>query len=106
MKKRFSLLLCLIMAVMMLTACGKRQKAAEKVEIIPTETPAPTATVTPTATPAPVPTAQPAPTPTATPVSMPTPVQIPLPKVTKNPDQRPNGRDCAGKRELRIYCAM
>ena len=42
MKKRFSLLLCLIMAAMMLTACGKRQKAAEKVEIIPTETPAPT----------------------------------------------------------------
>ena len=35
MKKRFSLLLCLIMAVMMLTACGKRQKAAEKAEIIP-----------------------------------------------------------------------
>ena len=53
MKKRFSLLLCLIMAVMMLTACGKRQKAAEKVDIVPTETPAPTATVTPTATPAP-----------------------------------------------------
>lgn len=85
MKKRFSLLLCLIMAVMMLTACGKRQKAAEKAEIIPTETPAPTATVTPTATPAPAPTAQPTPTPTVTPVSTPAPVQIPLPKVTKNP---------------------
>ena len=85
MKKRFSFLLCLIIVVMMLTGCGKRQKAAEKVEIIPTETPAPIATVKPTATPSPVPTAQPTPTPTATPVSTPTPVQILLPKVTKNP---------------------
>ena len=86
MKKRLSFLLCMVLAMMMLTACG-RKKAAEKVEVVPTETPAPTATVTPTPVPTEAPT--PAPTPTAAPVSTPIPTQRPsqssLPKVTKDP---------------------
>lgn len=93
MRKKLMIVLCMIMALMMLTACGRKQKATDKTEIIPTQEPSPTPTVepTPTVTPTPTPTSTPVPTmqPTPTPVTTPTPVQPPAqssrPKVTKDP---------------------
>ena len=83
MKKKLLIIICLTLALLMLTACGRKQKAAS------TETPAPTATVAPTPvptlTPTPAPTLQPTPAPTATPVSTPALVQVPLPQITKEP---------------------
>lgn len=81
MKKQRFLILCIALSLLMLTACGRKQKTPEK---IPVET----STPVPTAIPTPVPTATPSPTPepTKAPVSTPTPVQIPLPKISKEPE--------------------
>ena len=81
MKKKLFLILCIALSLLMLTACGRKQKTPEK---IPVET----STPVPTATPTPVPTATPSPTPepTKAPVSTPTPVQISLPKISKEPE--------------------
>ena len=81
MRKKLFIIVCLILALM-LTGCGRKQKADDKSKAVSIETPAPTATVPPT----PVPTPTPTPTPTATPVATPTPVQIPLPKISKEPE--------------------
>jgi len=80
MKKKLFLILCIALSLLMLTACGRKQKTPEK---IPVET----STPVPTAIPTPVPTATPMPTPepTKAPVSTPAPVQIPLPKISKEP---------------------
>ena len=80
MKKKLFLILCIALSLLMLTACGRKQKTSEK---IPVETTTPV----PTAIPTPVPTATPSPTPepTKAPVSTPAPVQIPLPKISKEP---------------------
>ena len=80
MKKKLFLSLCIALSLLMLTACGRKQKTPDK---IPVETSKPVPTTTPT----PIPTATPSPTPepTKTPVSTPTPVQIPLPNISKEP---------------------
>ena len=80
MKKKLFLILCIALSLLMLTACGRKQKTPEK---IPVET----STPVPTSIPTPVPTATPSPTPepTKAPVSTPTPVQISLPKISKEP---------------------
>lgn len=80
MKKKLFLILCIALSLLMLTACGRKQKTPD---IIPVETSKPVPTTTPT----PIPTATPSPTPepTKTPVSTPTPVQIPLPNISKEP---------------------
>ena len=80
MKKKLFLILCIALSLLMLTACGRKQKTPEK---IPVET----STPVPTAIPTPVPTATPTPTPepTKAPVSTPASVQIPLPKISKEP---------------------
>ena len=80
MKKKLFLILCIALSLLMLTACGRKQKTGEK---IPAETLPPALT----ATPAPVLTATPSPTPepTKAPLSTPTPVQISLPKISKEP---------------------
>ena len=80
MKKKLFLTLCIALSLLMLTACGRKQKTPDKIPV-ETSTPVPTATLTP------VPTATPSPTPepTKAPVSTPTPVQIPLPKISKEP---------------------
>lgn len=80
MKKKLYILLCLALALMMLTACSRKVKTDDKSKAVPTETPAPTATAAPT------PVHTPTPTPTATPIATPTPVQIPLPKILKEPE--------------------
>lgn len=80
MNKKLFLILCIALSLLMLTACGRKQKTPEKI-------PVDTSTPMPTATPSPVPTATPTPTPepTKAPVSTPAPVQIPLPKISKEP---------------------
>ncbi len=80
MNKKLFLILCIALSLLMLTACGRKQKTPEKIPV-ETSTPVPTAILTP------VPTATPSPTPepTKVPVSTPTPVQIPLPKISKEP---------------------
>lgn len=80
MNKKLFLILCIALSLLMLTACGRKQKMPEK---IPVDTSMPM----PTATPTPAPTATPSPTPepTKAPVSTPTPVQISLPKISKEP---------------------
>lgn len=80
MNKKLFLILCIALSLLMLTACGRKQKTPEKI-------PVDTSTPMPTAIPTPIPTATPSPTPepTKAPVSTPTPVQIPLPKISKEP---------------------
>ena len=80
MKKKLFLSLCIALSLLMLTACGRKQKTPDK---IPVETSKPVPTTSPT----PIPTVTPSPTPepTKTPVSTPTPVQIPLPNISKEP---------------------
>ena len=80
MKKKLFLALCIALSLLMLTACGRKQKTPEK-------TPVESTTPVPTAIPTPVPTATPSPTPepTKAPVSTPMLVQIPLPKISKEP---------------------
>lgn len=106
MKKLFSMLMILLLAAVLLCACGKEAEktpttwkpaeqtpapvetaAPEPTPWVPviqggysTETPAPTATPTPTPIPAPTPT----PTPTPTPAPTPTPTPTPTPKPTPN----------------------
>ena len=69
MNKKLFLILCIALSLLMLTACGRKQKTPEKIPV-ETSTPVPTAILTP------VPTATPSPTPD---------VQIPLPKISKEP---------------------
>ena len=80
MKKKLFLILCIALSLLMLTACGRKQKTPEKI-------PVDTSTPMPTATPSLIPTATPTPTPepTKVPVSTPMLVQIPLPKISKEP---------------------
>lgn len=111
MKKKQILLFCLALALVLLTACGRRSKSPEVVTLSPAATAAPPATAAPTpfpspsfvptpaptAIPTPVPTLMPTPLPTAAPTPFPTPfftpaptpyqppVQSNLPRVTKDP---------------------
>lgn len=80
MNKKLLLILCIALSLLMLTACGRKQKTPEKIHV-ETSTPAPTATPTP----APTATPSPTPEPTKAPVLTPTPVQISLPKISKEP---------------------
>ena len=95
MKKQLLLILCLILALLALTACARREKAPEVVNITaaPTPDPIPTAapTLAPTPVPTPVPTPAPTPVPTPVPTLPPTPAPTPVqvianvPRITKNP---------------------
>jgi hypothetical protein len=79
-----SVILALLMAVLMITACthARKEPALKDVEIVkptltPTHTPTPTFTPTPTITPTPTLTPSPTPTPTLTPTITPTPTDTP-----------------------------
>ena len=107
MKRKLVLIACLIVGMLLLSACGlfpkKEKQPAEEVTVTvatpeptPTPTPAPTPTPTPTPTPEPTPTPTPEPTPTPTPAATPEPTPTPitpsattvttnLPVVTKSP---------------------
>ena len=93
MKKKLSLLLCLLLAALLLGACGLRRPvatprptdppAAAVVNPTPAPTPMPTPMPTPVPTPAPTPTPTPTPVPTPMPTPAPTPVRVPV--ITKSP---------------------
>ncbi|MBO5556334.1 MAG: hypothetical protein J5927_04040 [Oscillospiraceae bacterium] len=93
MKKKLFVVTCLLLALLTLTACGRRQKNSGAAAIVPAETsapaatvePAPVSTVAPVVTPAPTPAPTPIPTPVPTPAPTPTPAAANLPRVTKSP---------------------
>lgn len=97
MKKRLFLILCLILALTPLTACGAKQKTPEVVTVAvaptPTPQPAPTAApgfapspaLAPTPVPTPYPTMQPTPFPTIQPTPFPTPMPTPYPTIAPTP---------------------
>ena len=108
MKKKLFPVLCLILAMTLLTACSAKQKTPEivTVPVTPTATPAaptaapsfaPVPSFAPTPVPTPVPTIQPTPFPTPVPTPVPTIAPTPyptfaptmppsnLPRITKNP---------------------
>ena len=92
MKKKLLVVACLVLACMMLTGCGRRQKNAETVTVTPAESaaPAPTAAIPePTAEPTPEPAVTPAPTadpvPTLTPTAAPAQTAAPTPVPTAKP---------------------
>lgn len=88
-----------VLALLMLSACGRRQNQADTVIVTAPETPAaslaptPAATAVPTtppvATPVSTPTPTPAPTPTPTPMPTPTPTPAPTPAPTPVPTVQP-----------------
>ena len=109
MKNKVFMILCLTMALLLLTACGSRQKTPEVVNVPVTPAAAPTAdpytlaspvptaaatlapapTLAPTPIPTPLPTVPPTPVPTPVWTPVPTPVRTPaqsnLPRITKDP---------------------
>ena len=105
MKKKLFLIACLILSILVLSACGfgrkknKQEAAPTPSAVVTLVTPVPTAavvttpapTVTPTPTPAATPTPSPTPTPAPTPAPVATPAATPaqtdpkLPRVTKSP---------------------
>ena len=99
MKKKLLMITITVLALLMLSACGRRQNQADTVIVTAPETPAaslaptPAATAVPTtppvATPVPTPTPTPAPTPTPTPMPTPTPTPAPTPAPTPVPTVQP-----------------
>ena len=81
MKKKLCLLLCVVLALLVLSACNIRQASNALVSPTPTPTPVPTIAPTPVPTiaPTPVPTLPPTPAPTPVPTVAPTPVPTPMP---------------------------
>ena len=81
MKKKLCLLLCVVLALLVLSACNIRQASNALVSPTPTPTPVPTIAPTPvpTVAPTPVPTLPPTPAPTPVPTVAPTPVPTPMP---------------------------
>ena len=81
MKKKLCLLLCVVLALLVLSACNIRQASNALVSHTPTPTPVPTIAPTPvpTVAPTPVPTLPPTPAPTPVPTVAPTPVPTPMP---------------------------
>ena len=89
MKKRLFLILCLILALTPLTACGAKQKTPEvvTVAVAPTTTPQPAPTAAPSFAPVPsfAPTPVPTPYPTMQPTPFPTPMPTPYPTIAPTP---------------------
>lgn len=104
MRKKLTIVSCLILAVMLLAACGSRPAQVTNVptaapgapdpylQATPAPTQLPMPTPAPTAMPTPIPTIAPTPIPTPVPTPIPTPVPTPiptpqsnLPRITKNP---------------------
>ena len=88
MKRKLVLIACLIVGMLLLSACGlfpkKEKQPAEEVTVT-VATPEPTATPTPAPTPTPTPTPTPEPTPTPTPEPTPTPTPAATPEPTPTP---------------------
>lgn len=85
--KKLYLILCLILALTLLTACGTKQKTPDIVTVPVTMTPAPVPTAAPTYAPAPtyLPTPVPTPYPTIQPTPLLTPVPTPYPMIAPTP---------------------
>ena len=84
MKKKTVLLLCLVLCVIILSACSLRPGTTK-----PTPVPTPVATRAPAPTPTPLPTARPTPFPTPTPTPVPTPAPTPFPTPRPTPIPTP-----------------
>ena len=97
MKKKMLVILCILLALLTLSACGKKKNNAETVTVAPVETAAPaqsaTAEPTPAGTPeggfAITPTSQPATTQEPVPTLAPAPAQTPAPTLAPAPTQAP-----------------
>ncbi len=88
MRKRLLSVFLLLLAVLMLTACGSRRKKAASDEPpfpVPSETAVPVFTPAPTPEPTPVPTPEPTPVPTPEPTPSPEPTPEPTPAPTPTP---------------------
>ena len=91
MKKKNFMILCLALTLLLLTACGSKQKTPEivNVPVAPAQTPLPAPTFTPAPTYAPAPTFAPTPIPTPLPTIAPTPVWTPAPTPVWTPAPTP-----------------